>query len=262
MPGMNLLAIDVGNSSTKLGFFRDGELLITWRFATETRRSSDEYGVLVVGMLNQRFPEGWHIDATVIACVVPRMEPLLDEMCSRYLGVTAEFLGRGCDVGIEMRVDNPELVGVDRLADVMAGLHLFGSPLITIDLGTHTVLNAIARDGAFIGGAIAPGLNTVLEATVRSSPRLPPIDLDIPPQAIGANTVHALQSGLVLGYAAMVDGLVHRFWREMGQCQVVATGGYARLVTSLTDIVEEVCPDLTLQGLRLAHDYNAGGKKE
>jgi type III pantothenate kinase len=254
-----LLAIDVGNSSLKLGLFSGEELVGTWRMATDQRRSSDEYGVLITGMLTRKRP-ALTLDAVVIASVVPRLDPILTEVCERYLEVEPLFLGQGCDCGIEVLTDNPLQVGLDRLADAVAGLRLYGAPLITIDLGTHTVLNAISAAGAFVGGAIAPGLNSTLEAAVRSSPKLPPIELTVPPRAIGRNTIAAMQSGLVLGYVGLVEGLVHRFWAEMGRCKVVATGGYSQLIAGQTELIDVVNPDLTLHGLRLAYERMAGGR--
>lgn len=251
-----LLAVDVGNSSLKLGLFAGDDLVGTWRMASDSRRSSDEYGVLFSGMLERRNP-GIKITAMIVASVVPRLDPILEEVGERYLGVSPVFLGRGWDSGLEVLTDNPQAVGVDRLADAVAGVHLYGHPLITIDLGTHTVLNAISAAGAFIGGAIAPGLNSTLEAVVRSSPKLPPIDLTVPSVAIGRNTVAAMQSGLVLGYVGLVEGLVRRFWSEMGRCRVVATGGYSQLIASQTDLIDVVNPDLTLLGLRLVYERNA-----
>ncbi|MHB1006887.1 MAG: type III pantothenate kinase [Chloroflexota bacterium] len=251
-----LLAVDVGNSSLKLGLFAGEELVGTWRMATDVRRSSDEYGVLFTGVLRRRGPLP-KLEAVVIASVVRRLNPILEEICERYLKAPPVFLGLGMDVGLTVQTDNLRQVGVDRLADAVAGVALYGAPIITVDMGTHTVFNAVSAAREFLGGAIAPGLNATLEGLVRSSASLPPIDLAFPPQAIGRDTVAAMQSGLVLGYVGLVEGLLQRFWAEMGHCTVVGTGGYGRLIAAHTSLIDFVDPDLTLKGLRLAYARNA-----
>lgn len=254
-----LLAINVGNTTAKLGLFAGERLLDTWRLATDVRRTSDEYGILLKGLLDRRFAER-ELDGVVVGSVIPRLEPILAEMCERYLGLRPFFLEPGLDVGMPVLTDNPEQVGVDRLADALAGLRLYGRPLVTIDLGTATVLNAISAEGAFLGGAIAPGLALTMDALVGGTAKLPPIALVAPARAIGRNTSAAMQSGFFFGYVGMVDGLIERIWGEMGRCRVVATGGHSEMIAAHTNKIDIVDPDLTLHGLRLAHEI-VGGRR-
>ena len=250
-----LLAIDVGNSTTKLGLFAGTELVDTWRLTTEARRSADEYGVLLLQLLARHRPAP-EVEGVVVASVVPRLDAITSEMCERYLGLTPMILGSGVDFGLPILTDYPEQVGVDRLADAVAGRSLYGCPLITIDLGTHTVFNAISAEGAFLGGAIVSGIATILDTVVQNTAKLPPVPLVPPPSAIGRNTMAAMQSGLVYGYVGLVEGLIHRMWAEMGRCRVVATGGHSHLIASQTTFIDEVDPDLTLHGLRLVYERN------
>ncbi len=250
-----LLALNVGNTTIKAGLFDGEQLLQTWRVASDPRRTSDEYGVLLRGMLAQRRPEA-AIDSVVIGSVVPRIDPLLAEMCERFLDLKPLFFGPGADLGLPVLTDNPEQVGVDRLADALAGRQRYGCPLITVDLGTATVLNAVSAEGAFLGGAIAPGLALTLDVLVGGTAKLPPIALIPPARAIGRNTVAAMQSGLVFGYVSMVEGLIERIKAELGRCLVVATGGHCQMIASQTDKIDLVDPELTLHGLRLAFERN------
>ncbi len=250
-----LLALNVGNTTIKVGLFAGEHLQETWRLTTDPRRTADEYGVLLRGMLAQCRSEV-AVDSVVIGSVVPRLDPLLAEMCERFLGRKPLLLGPGADVGMPILTDNPEQVGVDRLADALAGRQRYGSPLITIDLGTATVLNAISAEGAFLGGAIAPGLALTLDVLVGGTAKLPPIALVPPARAIGRNTVAAMQSGLVFGYVGMVEGLIERIKAELGRCLVVATGGHCHMIAAQTTKIDLVDPDLTLHGLRLAFERN------
>jgi type III pantothenate kinase len=252
-----LLAIDVGNINLKLGLFAEERLLATWRLSNEVRRTSDEYGLLLTGLLARQAGIG-PLDAVAVGSVVPRLDPILAEACQNYFDLSPFFLGPGVDFGLPVLTDYPEQVGVDRLADALAGATLHGAPLITIDMGTATCFNAVSREGAFLGGAIAPGLSTIMEGMVRSAAKLPPIPLEAPPAAIGRNTVVAMQSGLVHGYVGLVENIVQRIWAELGRCRVVATGGHCQLVAAQTPLIDIVNPDLTLHGLRLVHERNVG----
>jgi type III pantothenate kinase len=251
-----LLTIDIGNSNLKLGLFEHDQLLATWRLASDRRRTSDEYGVQIIGLLSHYAP-GFLVDGVVVGSVVPRLDPILAEACERYLRVKPLFLGPGVDPGLPVLVDSPEQVGVDRLADALAGLRLYGCPLITIDFGSATCFTAISREGAFVGGAIAAGLASALEAMVGATAKLPPIPLLAPEKVVGRNTVTAMQSGLVYGHVGLVEYTVKRFWEEIGRCKVVATGGHSQLIASQTSLIDVVDPHLTLQGMRLAYELNA-----
>ena len=255
-----LLAIDVGNLTVKVGLFEGARLLETWRLAPDSRRTGDEYGLLLLGLLQRRGALSG-VNGAAISNVVPRMDLLLEEACRRYLGIEALVLGPGVDMGLPNLTEFPDQVGTDRLAGAYAGLRLYGSPLLMVQLGTATVINVVSAEGAFLGGAIAPGPDAMLQGLVSRAAKLPPIPLNLPPRALGRNTTEAMQSGLMLGYVALVDGLVQRFWAELGRWQVVATGGYSQLVASGSKVIDKVDPDLTLHGLRLIHELNAGRRK-
>ncbi|MHB1133676.1 MAG: type III pantothenate kinase [Chloroflexota bacterium] len=252
-----LLSIDVGNLNVKVGLFDGDRLLEVWRLAPEPHRTGDEYGLLLLNLLERRQAVG-ALSGAVISSVVPRMDLLLEEACLRYLGLQPLILGPGVNMGLPNLTEFPDQVGTDRLAGAYAGVRLYGAPLITLNLGTATVVNIVSEEGAFLGGAIAPGPDAMLQGLVSKAAKLPPIPLFLPDRALGRNTTAAMQSGLMIGYVSMVEGLVRRFWAELGQWRVVATGGYCRLVEQNTKVVDVADPDLTLQGLRLIYELNAG----
>lgn len=250
-----LLAIDIGNSTIKLGLFRGEEVLSTWRLTTAIRRTSDEYGIQFSGLLSH-FGIDEPIDGVVIGSVVPRLDLIMSEVCEQYLGVEPLFIRHGIDPGLPVLVDNPEQVGADRLADAVAGLKLYGAPVVTIDFGSATSFGAISAEGAFLGGSIAAGLAGALEAMIGGTAKLSPIPMQAPRTAIGRNTVTAMQSGLVFGHVGLVEYMVRRFWDEIGRCPVVATGGHSQLIASQTRIIDVVDPHLTLKGMRLIYEHN------
>jgi type III pantothenate kinase len=251
-----LLSIDVGNLNVKVGIFDGPRLLDTWRLAPDPRRTADEYGALLLSLMQHRGATG-AIKGVVIGSVVPRMDTLLNEACGRYLGVQPLVVTPRVNMGLEVKTDFPDEVGVDLLAGVVAAKHFYGQPIMTLHLGTAAVLNAVSAEGAFIGCAIAPGPDAMLEGLVGKATKLPFIPLDLPPTALGTNTVTSMQSGVMMGFVALVEGLIKRFRAELGDWQVVATGGYASMLASHTDTVNRVDPDLILQGLRLIYEMNA-----
>lgn len=254
-----LLAIDVGNTNVTVGVFEDGSLRATWRFATEVGKQADEYGVLALGLLGHEGLGAADIDAAVMGSVVPDLEPVFESVCRRYFQVKPLVVGTGVRTGLRILYDSPRDVGVDRVADAVAAIQMYGKPLIIVDLGTATVFDAINRDGDYVGGAIAPGLGIATEALFRRAAKLQRVELVRPKSAIGANTVAALQSGIVFGYVGLIEGVVGRFKEELGaDAKVVGTGGYAELIASETKVIDFVNVDLTLEGLRIIHGLNGG----
>lgn len=252
-----LLALDIGNTAVTLGVFENEKLRATWRFATDVGRFADEYGVLMLNLLDHEGITAEQIDEAVMSCVVPDLEPIFQSICRRYFGVKAIVVSAGIKTGLRILYDTPRDVGADRVADAVAAIHQYGAPLIVVDLGTATVFDAITREGDYLGGALAPGLGIASEALFRRAARLYRVELSRPPAAIGRNTVTAMQSGILFGYVGLIEGIVRRMKDELGEgVTVIGTGGYAETIARETDIIDRVDPDLTLVGLRLIHDLN------
>ncbi|HET6275240.1 MAG TPA: type III pantothenate kinase [Candidatus Cybelea sp.] len=249
-----LLAIDVGNTETKLGCFAERELRQTWRVTTERRRTPDEYGVFFTQLFATSSIERRAIDAIAIASVVPQLDPVLESACTRFFGVTPHFLKPQTQRLIEVVTENPSEVGADLVAAAIGGCDRFGAPLIIISFGTATVFIAISREGTYLGVAIAPGIAVSVDALIGRTAKLPQVALEAPRHAIGRNTVEALQSGIVYGFTGQTEAIVARLRAEMGaEARVVATGGLAEVVAKQTPVIDAVDPHLSLVGLELFH---------
>ena len=252
-----LLALDVGNTTVTIGVFDGPSLRATYRIATDVGRFADEYGVLMLSLLARDSLAPDNIDQAVIACVVPDLEPRFTSICERYFQVKPVIVSAGVKTGLRILYDTPRDVGADRVADAVAATHLYGTPLIVVDLGTGTVFDAINREGDYVGGAIAPGLGIASEALFSRAARLYRVELSRPASSIGRNTVTAIQSGILFGYVGLIEGIVGRMKEELGDdAKVIGTGGYAALICKETDVFHTVNEDLTLEGLRIIHDMN------
>src|SRR5215475_755530 len=244
-----LLVIEVGNTNTKIGVFEGARLLVSWRLTTRREQTADEYGVFIETLLRTRGLGSPDIQGVAISNVVPPVEQTLRWMSEQYFGVEPFSVEPGADCGLPLAVDNPHEVGPDRVVKSVAARSLYGTPLIVIDFGTATTFDCVDAGGAFIGGAIAPGVSTAVDALLSRAARLFRVELVRPPRAIGRNTVTNIQSGVIHGYAGLVDGLVDRMKSKMdGSPRVIATGGHAGLIAEATRSVEIVNPDLTLEG--------------
>ena len=254
-----LLAIDIGNTNLTMGVFDGKRLKSTWRVSTDQRRLADEYGLLVSSILPLKGVKPESITGACLCSVAPTLTPTFEEMCSSYFNVSPLTVSAGIKTGVRILYDNPRDVGADRIVDAVAALHLYGGPVIVVDFGTATVFDAISADGEYMGGAIAPGINVSAEALFLSTSQLRRVELTAPKSAIGRNTVASLQSGLLLGHVGLVEGMVARFKREMGEnAQVVATGGLAGVIAKETKVFDVINPDLTLMGLRIIYENNRG----
>ena len=252
-----LLAVDIGNTNISIGVFQGQDLKATWRIATDAHRLTDEYGVILNDLLPLKGVAVDQITEATFCSVVPPLTPVFQELCQTYFKVDPLVVGSGIKTGVRIIYDNPRDVGADRIVDAAAALHLYGGPAIVVDFGTGTVFDAVSKDGDYLGGAIAPGINIAAEALIQRSSILRRIELAPPPNVVGKNTVHAMQSGLILGYASLVEGMVSRFKKELGEeAKVVATGGLAWVIDGVTRAFDTVNQDLTLIGLRLIHDMN------
>lgn len=253
-----LLAMNVNNTNVTLGMFDNDSLRATWRFATDVRKQGDEYGVLILSLLEQEGLSAADVEDAVMASVVPDLEPLFEGVCRRYFQVRPLVVGAGIRTGLRILYDSPREVGADRVADAVAAIDLYGPPpLIVVDLGTAAVFDAISAKGDYLGGAIAPGLGIAAEALFQRAAKLYRVELSWPRAAIGRNTVAAMQSGILFGYVGLVEGIVARFKKELGdEAKVIGTGGYGELVARETDVIDAVDVDLALKGLRIIYDLN------
>ena len=252
-----LLCIDIGNTAVTLGVFDGSRLSATLRVATDTRRLADEYGVLLTNLLRLKGIEPEKIAAACICSVVPPLTVVFEEVCQSFFRVTPVMVSVGTRTGLRILYDSPRDVGADRIVDAVAAIELYGAPVIVVDIGTAAVFDAVNRDGEYLGGAIAPGINLAADALFLNTSQLRRVELVAPRSAIGQNTTAALQSGLVLGYAGLVTGMVERFKGELGQdARVIGTGGQINIIARETGIFHAVNQDLTLIGLRLIYDMN------
>jgi type III pantothenate kinase len=258
-----LLTVDIGNTSVHVGVFAGDQLRATWRLATDVERFPDEYAMLLLGLLQTSGIATADVRECVISSTVPSLTPTFQELVKRYFGAPVLVVGSGVRTGVRILYDSPRDVGPDRIVDAVAAMRMHGPPpLITVDAGTATVFDAISAEGDYVGGAIAPGIGLSAETLFARASRLYRVELMKPATAIGKNTVHALQSGIMFGYVGLVEGIVARFKRELGgSATVIGTGGYAAQIARETDVIDVVNPDLTLHGLRFIYDMNKAAKE-
>ena len=252
-----LLAVDVGNTKIACGIFEGNELKSNLSIATSIHRSPDEYAALLFNLLPHHKVAKEDIKEAILCSVVPPLVPDFEELCQNYLGITLLVVEPGVKTGVRIGIENPREVGPDRIVNAAAAYRLYGGPAIVIDMGTATTFDVISEEGDYIGGAIAPGMEMASEALFTRTARLPRIELVRPVNAIGKNTVNAMQSGVIFGYTGLVEGLVNRITKEMGtKPKVIATGGYAHVIAKETSVIEVVNRHLTLYGLQLIYDLN------
>lgn len=252
-----LLTIDIGNTNITLGLYEGKELGPRWRLATAYDHMPDEYGLQLYGLLQHsgHTPESVH--GICLASVVPPITSKIIEACRQYIRQEPLVVDAGVKTGVRVRYEDPRAVGADRVVDAVAVLNLYGAPACVVDFGTATTFDAIAENGDYLGGAIAPGIGIAADALFQRTSKLPRVDLQKPPSVIGRNTVHSIQSGLLYGYVGLVEGMVARFRQELGpDMKVIATGGLADIVAQETTSIQIVAPWLTLDGLRIVWDMN------
>ena len=253
-----LIAIDIGNTNITIGLFLDSELISTWRFSTDSRKTSDEYGLLLQQVMSSNNLNADEIDSAAICSVVPPLTPTFELLCQRYLKVQPLTVMAETKTGIEILYDSPRDVGADRIVDAAAALHIYGGPCIVVDLGTATVFDAGNEHGEYLGGAIAPGMTVSADSLYRATSQLRRVELNAPQKVIGTNTTHSIQSGLVFGYSELIKGMIVRFKKEIGtNATVIATGGQADIVKDQVDEFNHIDPDLTLKGLHIVHSLNS-----
>jgi type III pantothenate kinase len=255
-----LLCIDIGNTNIHFGVHVNGAWGSTWRARTVPDKMPDEYAVLLNSFLGGDGITWDAIDGVAIGSVVPRLTAAFVDLAQRYIEVEPLVVTHRTDTGVRIAIDQPEQAGADRIINAAAVVALYGAPAIVIDFGTATTFDVVAGDGSYRGGAIAPGIVLAQEALVSNTARLHKVDLHAPPSVIGTNTIHAMQSGLFIGYIAMLEGMVARIKAELAEpnIQVIATGGLSALFDAHTRLFDRIAPELTLEGLRLIY-ARAGG---
>lgn len=252
-----LLAVDVGNTNVTLALFDGDRLAADWRVTSHRERTADEMAVELRQLFELRGYELGVVTGVVISSVVPTLNPALVEASRRYLKCEPVMVGPGVRTSVRVRYENPRDVGADRIANALAAYTKYGGPIVVIDFGTAVTYDAISADGDYLGGAIAPGMLISLDALVTHTAKLSRIDPVAPPSVIGRTTTTSMQAGLVYGYVGLIEGVVARMKRELGErAKVIATGGLAELLAGQTDCIDVVDQRLTLDGLRMIWEMN------
>jgi type III pantothenate kinase len=252
-----LLAIDIGNTNVTMGVFEGEKIHYTWRLATDIHKMPDEYAMELMALLQFRKIAVTDIKEVALCSTVAPLIPIFIELLDYYFKIKPIVVGPGVKTGTRIRYENPKEVGADRIVNTVAGFRLYGGPTIVVDLGTATTFDVISKEGDFIGGAIAPGPMTAAEALFSHTAALPRIQFIHPQKAIGTTTIAAMQSGIMFGYAGLVEAVVAHIEKELGEkATVVATGGFGAIFAAETNIFKVVNPDITLIGLKMIYEMN------
>src|SRR5512136_1720924 len=252
-----LLAFDVGNTTIAVGLFRGRKLVKSWKIKTDSDRTSDEYGAVLLDLMQVAGLSAGKVTGAIISSVVPPLTPVIEEVCRSYFATPASVVGPGLKTGMPILYENPLEVGADRITASVAAFETYGGPVIVLDFGTATTFDAVSAKGEYLGGAIAPGIRISAEALYLKTAKLPRIEIRKPKRAIGRTTVASMQSGLYFGYIGLVTRTIEEIRKELGEkARVVATGGFGGQIASELAEIEAYEPDLVLEGLRIIHDLN------
>ncbi len=252
-----ILVLDVGNTNIVIGLYTGKELRHRWRIATVRERTSDELGILLKSLFHDQGADPSALDGIVVSSVVPPLMTALENMCIRYFGHSPLIVGPGMRTGLPIKYENPRDVGADRIVNAVAAVQIYGPPLIIVDFGTATTFCVVDEQGQYLGGVIAPGVKTSADALFEHAAKLPRIELVRPRTVVGRNTVTSMQSGVIFGFAGLVDGIVERIRGEIPlPFKVVSTGGLAELVSAQSRMIQYTNLDLTLEGLRVLWERN------
>ncbi len=252
-----LLVMDVGNTNTAIGLFDRDNFVANWRLASQRHRTADEYGIMIKEYFLLNDIEISRIEGVILSCVVPPLLPVLKEMANKYFKISPLIVGPHIKSGITILYDKPGDVGADRIANAVAGYEKFGGPLIIVDFGTAITFDVILKERKYLGGLIFPGISISMEALFNKAARLPRVELIELEKVIGKNTEESIQAGAVYGYSCLVDGIVKKIKKEIGnEMKTIATGGQAELIAKYSSVIQENCPFLTLEGLKIIYDKN------
>jgi type III pantothenate kinase len=255
-----LLAIDVGNTHTVLGLFEGTKLVHDFRVESQKGRTADEHVVLFLGLLGYAGVARAAVKASIMACVVPALTEPITDAVRRAFGHDTTLVGPGIKTGMPILYESPREVGADRIVNAVAAFERVKGGVVVVDFSTATTFDCISPKGEYLGGVISPGILIGAEALFTRAARLSRVPIQMPAKVVGKNTTSAMQSGIVLGYVGLVDGLVRRITAELGfPCRVLATGSLAAPVAEACETIDEIVPDLTLEGLRMLYERNTAG---
>jgi len=256
-----IICIDIGNTNITIGIYDNKNPKARWRLASNHDRMPDEFGIQLINLLKYQEISSREISGGIIASVVPPLTNRWVQVCKNFLNIEPMIVDSTLQTGVIIKYEEPNSVGADRIVDAAIAFHLYGAPLCVVDFGTATTFDAIDDNGVYLGGAIAPGIVIAAEALFQRTAKLPRIELSPPPTAIGRNTIHSIQSGILFGYVSMVEGMINRFKKELGTTtKVVATGGLAEIISKETPMIDFVAPWLTLDGLQYLYEINNQSK--
>jgi len=252
-----LLVIDIGNTNTVIGLFDENKLIAHWRLASQRHRTADEYGIIIKEFFILNNTDISETTDVIISCVVPPLLPVLEEMSNKYFKINPLIVGPDTKTGLSILYDNPKDVGADRIANAVAGYEKFGGPLIIVDFGTAITFDVVSKKGEYLGGLIFPGITISMEALFNKAAKLSRVELISPTAVIGKNTAESVQAGAVYGYAGLVDNIVKEIQKETGkETKVISTGGQRELIAKHSSVIQENCPLLTLEGLKIIYEKN------
>ena len=257
-----LLAIDVGNTNIKYGVFNGDELVASFRVSSRLSRTADEYGSVLVNLLQTRRIEKTDIDGVILSSVIPSLNYTICHMCEYFFNITPLMIGPGVKTGLNIKADNPKEVGADIIVNSVSAFTKYGGPIVVIDFGTATTFDVISANSELLGVIIAPGIKTSLEGLVSNTAQLPMIELDAPKTVIGKNTKHCMQSGIIFGFAGLVDNILYKIKKELhlDEIKVVATGGLGEIIAKEVKSITLVDRTLTLDGLNTIYKLNTQAK--
>ena len=253
-----LLAIDLGNTNIKYGVFNGEELVASFRVSSRISRTADEYGSVLVGLLSDRGINKTDIDGLIFSSVIPALNYTICHMCEFFFGISPLIIGPGVKTGLNVKTENPKEVGADIIVNSVSAYNKYGGPIVVIDFGTATTFDVISSGGELLGVVIAPGIKTSLEGLVSKTAQLPMVELDAPKSVIGKNTKHCMQSGIIFGFAGLVENILRKIKKELNvaELNVVATGGLGEIIAREVKSIKKVDRTLTLDGLRAIYELN------